>query len=183
MGYGPLVQVGQGIDDVLEELGCLPQTENSDLVLVLEECASVDVLEHKVEAVLHLKEAIELDNGRVVERTMQLDLRNELVHHVEFLQFLLHHLLNRHQKTSVHMLGQVHFSKFTLPQHPSELKPFDYGLGLSLRLASILHFAYGGLDAQVAEIVGRFSFLLIGCIYCCIFITCLLLTAASANIK
>lgn len=94
-----IVEIGNGIDDILKKVHSLFGVEHSNLILKVKKSSTVDVLHRKIKTIFLLYQPIKLDNSWVIERMVQFHLIDELIHHLHLDQFLLAYLLHRHEET------------------------------------------------------------------------------------
>jgi hypothetical protein len=95
MGNVHVVQVLHSCGDLPNEIDGFGFGELLVLVHIVEECAALHILQDQVHVELVAEAAVELHDRRVVHVCVQLDLLDELRHHVELLRLRLHDLLQR----------------------------------------------------------------------------------------
>lgn len=91
-----IMKIANRINNILKKVHSLFGIEHSDLILKVKECSSIDILHRKIKAILFLYQPIKLDDSWMIERMVQFDLIDELIHHLHLYQFLLAYLLHCH---------------------------------------------------------------------------------------
>lgn len=90
------MEISNRIDNILKKVYSLFDVEHSDLILKVKKRSSIDILHRKIKIILFLYQSIKLDNSWMIERMVQFDLIDELIHHLHLDQFLLAYLLHCH---------------------------------------------------------------------------------------
>lgn len=125
-----IMHVSQGLDGISEILSGFLRLQHVLLSQVVEERASAHVLQDQVYVVSIFEEAVELDDVWVVEGAMEPDLSFKLLHHLVLNKLRFNDLLQSHNETSLNMTGQIHLSKFALPQLLRYAEPLNSSIAL-----------------------------------------------------
>ena len=98
---GLLVHVNDGLDDISEIFYGFSEGKRGDFVEIVEESAAVHVLDHQVNIVLFLEEAVKLDNVRVVETGVKPYLSAQLIDHLVLQYLTLYYFFDGGNEASI----------------------------------------------------------------------------------
>ena len=110
------MHVDDGLNDVPEVFYGLTQGKRGDFVEIIEESAAVHVLNHQVNIVLFLEEAVKLDDVGVVEAGVQPNLSAKLIDHLVLYDLTLYYLLDGCHEASIVVPAEEDLSELPLAE-------------------------------------------------------------------